>query len=264
MGHGTAKLKPDEILKRGQYLESENGKYQLVMERSGDLVLWGPQSSVLWHTGTVGNIKAHMQVEGNLVLYASPGHRAVWATPTGNAGRSHLHMQDDGNAVIYASGHRAVWATGTNPPAPADDDDGGSSGTWCCTINNDEESFYRRNITGVHNEFAAVEKCQRLYPGGVAYSVRRGSCHGGGNPDVDDDRIRMVARAVFQEMASRSEESITLGGTLRKRLSREAKLMGLDLEELVRSKLVESLVLKTRTSTQSEDAKERGGGQPST
>jgi cell wall-associated NlpC family hydrolase len=54
-----------------------------------------------------------MQCDGNLVVYASPGHVAIWSSRTG-AGGSDLEVQGDGNLVIYQPGHVPVWATGTS------------------------------------------------------------------------------------------------------------------------------------------------------
>lgn len=52
-----------------------------------------------------------MQSDGNLVLY-SPNGSAVWASGTGGHPGAHLTMQNDGNLVIY-SGSTPLWATNT-------------------------------------------------------------------------------------------------------------------------------------------------------
>jgi len=57
---------------------------------------------------------AHMQGDGNLVVYRNDGSRhAVWSTGTHGAGVSAI-MQGDGNFVIYDGGGRALWWTATN------------------------------------------------------------------------------------------------------------------------------------------------------
>jgi hypothetical protein len=101
---------------RGQDLYSANGAYRLSFQASdGNLVLYNTTTHVaLWATfaGTAQFIA--MQGDGNLVEYdsASPS-RAVWNSGTPGRGYSHLVVQTDGNLVVY-NGTKATWATYTN------------------------------------------------------------------------------------------------------------------------------------------------------
>lgn len=93
---------------------SNNGQFQLVMQRDGNLVLY-KSGSALWASGTDGlDVEfCVMQSDGNLVLYLEGSGRAVWASGTAGNPGSFLVIQDDGNLVIYKPNH-PIWATGTN------------------------------------------------------------------------------------------------------------------------------------------------------
>ncbi len=53
-----------------------------------------------------------MQTDGNLVLYG-PSSSVVWASGTNGHPGARLVIQNDGNLVIY-SGSTPLWATGTS------------------------------------------------------------------------------------------------------------------------------------------------------
>jgi hypothetical protein len=101
-------LKTSQILYQGEFLQSPNGKFKLVLQTDGNLVLYEGEKA-LWSSETNGkNVKKLvMQSDGNLVLYSPNG--PVWATNTSGNPGAYLVLQDDGNLVIY----RAIWSTGT-------------------------------------------------------------------------------------------------------------------------------------------------------
>jgi pseudomonalisin len=106
-------LQPGAVLARGSSVRSANGKYNLVMQDDGNLVLYQANGPALWATGTNGIAIRHavMQRDGNLVLYDYAG-RPRWASGThGNPGAL-LYVQCDGNVVIYKP-NVPVWATNT-------------------------------------------------------------------------------------------------------------------------------------------------------
>lgn len=111
-------LNPGEFLVRSDatglsQLLSANGKYQLILQPDGNLVLYRSHDhKALWATGTNGKAvkNAVMQSDGNFVLYGF--NEPLWASNTNNKPGSFLVMQDDGNAVIYVPGP-PVWATNT-------------------------------------------------------------------------------------------------------------------------------------------------------
>jgi hypothetical protein len=104
------------VLPRGSGVYSANGKYNLVMQDDGNLVLYRVNGPALWASGTYGIAIQHavMQYDGNLVLYDYAG-RARWASGTyGNPGAL-LYVQCDGNVVIYKP-NVPIWATNTVQP----------------------------------------------------------------------------------------------------------------------------------------------------
>lgn len=111
------KLNPGETLSRGENLTSANGRYKLLIQKDGNLVLYGPRNQPLWSSNTQGRPveKCVMQRDGNLVLYLRDG-QPVWASNTeGNLG-SFLLLQNDGNLVVY----RPVWNSSTERPRRED------------------------------------------------------------------------------------------------------------------------------------------------
>jgi tyrosinase len=110
-------MRPGEVLAANQWMRSANGRYELIYQGDGNLVLYGPGHLALWASNTDGEPVGScvMQGDGNLVIY-SPGGVALWASDTdGHAGAA-LAVQDDGNVVIYAPSGAAVWKTDTSTP----------------------------------------------------------------------------------------------------------------------------------------------------
>lgn len=112
VGDGALGLTP------GQAITSGSGRYKLVYQADGNLVLYSV-SSPLWASGTLGRGvgKAVMQGDGNLVIY-NAANQPLWASGTSGNPGSTLAVQDDGNVVIYRSDHVPLWATNTvqHPP----------------------------------------------------------------------------------------------------------------------------------------------------
>jgi YD repeat-containing protein len=96
----------------GAEIRSSSGRYVLVMQDDGNLVIYG-QSGALWSSATYGNPVAHLvlQGDGNLVIYG-PVAQVYWHANTPGASNPTLVMQNDGNLVLYAS-NGAVWSSGT-------------------------------------------------------------------------------------------------------------------------------------------------------
>jgi hypothetical protein len=109
----------------GSELVSNNGRYHLVMQGDGNLVLYEPGNVSVWDTGTWSvpapfgpPNRAVMQGDGNFVLY-NPISWAAWATGTDGSGGDHLVVQNDRNVVIYTANGQPVWGSGTGvPPEP--------------------------------------------------------------------------------------------------------------------------------------------------
>lgn len=114
----AGRLNPNNRLLPGGMIGSDNGRFSLVMQADGNLVLYqNGTTKALWATGTHGKKVAFaiMQGDGNFVVYA-PDNTVLWHAGTqGNPG-SVLILQDDGNLVIYAPGNKAIWASNTREP----------------------------------------------------------------------------------------------------------------------------------------------------
>ena len=115
-------------LTAGQSVRSANGRFELLMQKDGNLVeIDRSNNVVVWasHTNGSGATCAVMQKDGNLVLYrgtpnTTPGGKitgaAVWSSSTsGNTG-AWLSVQNDGNLVVYPSGKpqggNDLWSSG--------------------------------------------------------------------------------------------------------------------------------------------------------
>jgi hypothetical protein len=99
-------------LRGGESLTSPNGRYQMLFQGDGNLVVYAASGRVVWASSSYAPGGAFVaQSDGNLVIYATSG-RPVWASRSAAAG-STLVMQDDGNLVDYSTtAGGAVWATG--------------------------------------------------------------------------------------------------------------------------------------------------------
>jgi pimeloyl-ACP methyl ester carboxylesterase len=98
----------------GDYLRSPNGRFTLVFQSDGNLVLYEPGGGARWDSRTRGSTPGvlSMQFDGNLVIYdAWDGE--VWSTGTsGNAG-AYLAVLNDGDVVVFDQDGESLWRTGT-------------------------------------------------------------------------------------------------------------------------------------------------------
>jgi len=122
-------LRAGESLGIDQKLTSSNGKYTLIMQGDGNLVLYTESNAPVWATRTQssGAVRASLQDDGNLVLYTKEEERrfrrdvpvAVWASKTSGE-KVRLVLQDDRDLVIYTADGRALWSSGTALAGEAD------------------------------------------------------------------------------------------------------------------------------------------------
>lgn len=110
----TDRLVVNQQLTANQSIVSKDGRFRLVMQSDGNLVLYSP-NRYLWASGITGraSAKAIMQGDGNIVLYDAQ-NRAYWSSGTAGRGQSYLIVQDDGNVVAYSSYNQPIWYTGTS------------------------------------------------------------------------------------------------------------------------------------------------------
>ncbi|HEV7805724.1 MAG TPA: hypothetical protein VGO80_07900 [Solirubrobacteraceae bacterium] len=108
-GYVADTLMPGAALEPGMYIRSLDGRYTLVMQSDGNLVL-SSASAVLWAFNTSGHpgARAVMQGDGNFVVYDVAGTALAWTQTDGYPG-AYLLIQDDANVVVY-KGSTALWS----------------------------------------------------------------------------------------------------------------------------------------------------------
>jgi hypothetical protein len=107
------------VLPQGTFVYSENGKYFLVMQTDGNLVLYRKSDSGVRFATYRSGSYAVMQSDGNFVEYTS-GNQALWHTSTGGNPGAFLAVQNDGNLVVYSSVSAPLWNIGTDPNVTSD------------------------------------------------------------------------------------------------------------------------------------------------
>lgn len=100
-------LTPDERMSPGQVLLSPNGKYSLVIQPDGNMVVYG----VMWSSQTAGIPPASlvMQGDGHLVLYSEAGD-PVWMSGTSGHPGAIAELDDNGVFVVKAE-DQVIWST---------------------------------------------------------------------------------------------------------------------------------------------------------
>ena len=115
-------MMPGDSLSPGESITSPNGRYQLILQHDGNLVLYDSDGPVpLWDSRTVGRSDRTliMQADGNLVLYELPvtPYDALWHSRTHGRPGAFLTVRDDGTMTIGDSGGSVLWTAGTSTPA---------------------------------------------------------------------------------------------------------------------------------------------------
>ncbi len=97
----------------GQPLTSPDGRHVLVVRRTGNVVLLGPDSRPRWSSATEGAGTAlTLDADGVLAVRDAQG-AAVWTTHRAAVPGSTLVLRDDGDVVLTAPDGSAVWSSGT-------------------------------------------------------------------------------------------------------------------------------------------------------
>ncbi len=95
----AARLEANQQLVPDARLTSRDGRFALVYQGDGNLVLYGPTGAT-WASHTQGiPQQAVMQGDGNLVVYARDG-RPVWSSGTVGKPGAFLELGDDGSLVV--------------------------------------------------------------------------------------------------------------------------------------------------------------------
>lgn len=107
-------LRAGQVLNVDQGRWSCDGRFFLVMQSDGNLVLYYSGVGALWSSNTAGTPANHavMQGDGNFVVYDGAS-QAWWSSGTTGAQSAFLAVQNDGNVVVYDGSSVAWWATDT-------------------------------------------------------------------------------------------------------------------------------------------------------
>ncbi len=102
-------LGTNQTLYTNHSLYSCDGRFRLVMQGDGNLVVY-EGNHALWANYKFGsNARLVMQGDGNLVVYDG-ANRPLWATYKFGS-NAHLALQTDGNLVVYDGAGRVLWAS---------------------------------------------------------------------------------------------------------------------------------------------------------
>jgi hypothetical protein len=110
----TDLMLPGDVLRPGEGVRSNDGRFEFVYQGDGNLVLY-QQGIAIWASGTNGWNPGLviMQHDGNFVMYDA-NSTPIWSS-SGSLGYegAWLIVQDDGNVVIYSGEGIPLWDTGT-------------------------------------------------------------------------------------------------------------------------------------------------------
>jgi hypothetical protein len=116
-GQEQTRVYPGTTLLVGQSIWSKDGRYQLIIQADGNLVLYKKgdgANRALWSSETYKKEidRFTFQKDGNLVLY-DPQNQPTWNSKTYGKNAAYLSLQNDGNLVLYDKNNTAVWHTST-------------------------------------------------------------------------------------------------------------------------------------------------------
>ena len=97
-------LQPGQSFQVDAPLYSDDGRFRVVLQNDGNLVVYDCENKQLWASGTNGQSVSQciMQTDGNLVIYGYNG--PIWASNTSGNPDAYLDMQNDGILVICSPG----------------------------------------------------------------------------------------------------------------------------------------------------------------
>jgi hypothetical protein len=103
----------DQALVTSQKMVSQDGRFSLLLQQDGNLVLYFG-STPLWATNTPTGRQLYfrVQADGNAVLY-NVEFDPVWASNTATYSGATLTLQNDGNLVLRDTGGTIRWQSNT-------------------------------------------------------------------------------------------------------------------------------------------------------
>ena len=96
-----------------QYVVSADGRFKLIYQTNGNLVLLMNGTTTLWQSGTAGSTvsKASFNAWGQLYIGSASW---VWTPATVYGGPyARLQVQNDGNVTAYDASNTLIWQTNT-------------------------------------------------------------------------------------------------------------------------------------------------------
>lgn len=110
---GCGKLVANQSLGLDQAATSCDGRFALVQQSDGNLVLYRDGGKALWSTQTMGKggQTTVMQDDGNLVIYGASG--AIWSSQTWGHPGAWLGIHDDGSLIVHDTDGTPIWWDGT-------------------------------------------------------------------------------------------------------------------------------------------------------
>ena len=94
-------------------LQSDNGRYRLIMW-NGQLAIWGPDDTkAIWATGTEGSGATHAALDdaGRLRLCDADQTMVAWQSPVPGGNANILRLEDDGVLAAYRPDGTKAWGT---------------------------------------------------------------------------------------------------------------------------------------------------------
>lgn len=111
-------LASGEGLSADQSRTSSNGRYTLIYQGDGNLVLYDNYGGPVWASNTFSSPGvAVMQGDGNLVVY-NPWWTPLWASNTAGQNGAYLEVHDDGAIVVRNRQGTAIWGAPFIPSGP--------------------------------------------------------------------------------------------------------------------------------------------------
>lgn len=107
-------LYPNQILRAGQRIYSNNSRYFAQMQADGNFAAYTANGEPLWSTNTtgLGADYAIMQTDGNFVLYSSTTGREIWSSNTSYNQPGYAAISDFGQWIVFRT--RPVWSSNTS------------------------------------------------------------------------------------------------------------------------------------------------------
>jgi hypothetical protein len=100
----------DSLYAGGPSKVARNGRYELVLQNDGNMVLYGESRQWVWQSGTYGQpaYRATMQSDGNFVIYNKEG-RWLWQTHTYNSTTADGAPTRGAQLIISPKGHIEIF-----------------------------------------------------------------------------------------------------------------------------------------------------------